>query len=69
MGTTFGESLKKLRQEKNLTLVELSSKSGVTHIQINNLEKGRCKPSANTLYKLSRALDVSYDYLFNESLK
>lgn len=69
MRNNFGEKIYQLRKQKNMTLMSLASKAGVSHVQISNLEKGKCKPSSMTILKLSNALEVDYDYLFNESLK
>ena len=64
----FGELIKKAREDKKLTIQQLSTISGITTIEINNLEKGIRKPNAMTIYKLSKALDYDYNKLFNAAL-
>ena len=64
----FGELIKKARENKKLTIQQLSTISGITTIEIKNLEKGIRKPNAMTIYKLSKALDYDYNKLFNASL-
>lgn len=54
--------LKKLRLENKLTQVTLGKISGVSHVQIGRYEKGLSKPTAKTLVKLAKALDVDTSY-------
>ena len=62
---TIGEVVKTRRKELNLMLKELAAKSGITAVQLTNIEKGRCIPLPNTTYKLAIALDLDYSYLLN----
>lgn len=66
---SFGELIRKVRKEKGLTVQELSTISGITFIEINNLEKNIRKPNPRTVYKLSKALNYDYNKLFNLSLR
>ena len=59
----FGELLKTLRKNKKMTQEELATASGITKVSICNLEKGKNKPQAKTIAKLSKALGCDYDYL------
>lgn len=52
-----------LRQKHGLTQVELSAKSGVSQADISRIERGTANPTANTLGKLSRALDAEMHIL------
>ena len=69
MQNNFGKVLKNYRKTQKLTLVNLALKSNISFVQISNIERGLCKPSPRTIVKLAKALNVSYDDLFNESLK
>lgn len=53
-----GTRLAHLREERKLSLAELSSRSGVSQAEIEAIESGRLSPSIAPLVKLSRALGV-----------
>ena len=58
-----GDKLKEIRKRKNLTRYELQKLSGVTTVQIRNIEKSICEPRTTTLAKLAVALEVDYEEL------
>lgn len=55
----FGEQLRKLRQEKDLTQEELADKAGMHFTYIGQIERGQRNPSLVNLHKLAKALKVS----------
>ena len=59
-----GSKLKDIRKSKNLTRYELQKLSGVSTVQIRNIEKGISEPRTTTLAKLANALEVDYDELY-----
>lgn len=60
----FGEYIKKIREQKSMTLEELSEKSGVSVSQISRIESGkRGVPKPTTIKKLATGLGVSYTEL------
>ena len=59
----FGERLRALRKQKNLTQKQLAAMIGVKNSIISFYEVGDRFPSPEILIKLSRALGVSTDYL------
>lgn len=64
----LGEFIKELRKEKGYTLREVAEKTGISNTYISNLENGvKDSPSMETLFKLSRALDVNYTQLLEKS--
>jgi len=63
----FCERLKKLREEKELSLSELGAKIGVSKHAIFDLEHGRRGTTMDKIYLLSEALDASSDYLLGLS--
>jgi len=63
MSDVFAERLKHMRSLRNLTQSELSEKSGLPISSIAQFETNARKPSFDTLRKLSKALEVSTDYL------
>lgn len=65
---TFGEKLKKLRKEKNLTQEELGKELYVSRAAISSWEVGRTYPDVATLIKISDLFSVSLDILLREDL-
>lgn len=57
------DTLKELRNDKNLTQKELSEKLGLSKNAVCEYEKGRAEPSIETLIELSKIFGVSVDYL------
>ena len=65
----FGNILKKLRQDNNLTQEELAKKINSSRSNIANYENGKNKPSVEILEKLANILNCSMDYLMGNSDK
>jgi SOS regulatory protein LexA len=64
----FGEYLRKVRKESNLTIRKLEELSGVSNAYLSQLENGkRGVPSIEILHKLSQHLDVSYNDLLRKA--
>ncbi len=57
---TFGQRLKELRRERNLTQRELAERTGVDSTYLSKMENDRLEhtPSIKTLQDLARALSV-----------
>jgi len=62
----LGERIKQLRKEKNWQQAELAEKIEADARQISRYEKGKIKPSAETLLKIAQVFDVSIDYLLKD---
>lgn len=61
---TFGEYVKRLRSEKQLSQRDLAEKSGVSNAEISRLESGeRKKPSPNVIKAIAPPLGISYEDL------
>lgn len=56
---SFGIHVKKLRIQKNLTQVEVSSNMNKDQQSLQRLESGNVSPSLFYLFQLSNALNVS----------
>ena len=66
----LGENIRYLRQGKNLSLADLTAKSGVSKTYISDLENGLGgRPNVQYLYKIAIALETTIDTLINLSLK
>lgn len=55
---TFGQRLREIREEKDLSLRELASKCGISPPFLSDIELGRRFPSEDTLKALAAALRV-----------
>lgn len=66
----FGEKIKNLRLERNLTQKQLANMAGVAISAISSYESGNRYPSYDVLINLARIFHVSTDYLLGlENLK
>lgn len=63
----ISNKLRSLRKECNLTLKELSAKSGISVSFISDIENGRRNPSIDTLTVLAKALNVSVNIFFDDN--
>lgn len=62
----FGARIKSTRKSLGLTQADLAKKIGVTKQAITTYETGIREPSFRNLIKLSRALNVTTDWLLGE---
>lgn len=60
---TFGEKLKKLMDEKDVTQKEVSSSLNIAISTLNGYANDNREPDFSTLASLARYFDVSTDYL------
>lgn len=64
---SFGENLRRLRREKNLTQAELAEITGIKHTHISTMEKhDNADPKLSTVYKLIKALECSPNSLLQD---
>ncbi|MBQ7908232.1 MAG: helix-turn-helix transcriptional regulator [Elusimicrobiaceae bacterium] len=59
----FGERLKELRQQHNLSQLELAQKTGISQSAIAKWELHKNEPTASALITLSLFFEESTDYL------
>lgn len=55
----FGLRIKELRNTLMISQIELSIKSGIERAQISKIEQGKINVTLETIYKLSKALNVT----------
>lgn len=60
---TFGEKLRKLRHDKELTICEVANLVGINPRAYNYYEQGKREPSLETFKCICLVFDVSADYL------
>lgn len=59
----FGDKLRELREQNNLTQVELSKKLQIEQSTLANYESGRRVPKLELVIAVSKLFNVSTDYL------
>ena len=64
---TIGERITKARLRLNMNQKELCEKTGITESTLSRFERGLREPRASAITQLSKALDVSFDYLMGVS--
>lgn len=63
----FGENLKQIRKQRNITQEELAELLNVSRQAISKWESGNGYPETEKLITLSRELNISLDYLLNDT--
>ena len=63
-----GVNLRLLRQERGLTLQELSERSGVSKAMLNQIEGGKSSPTIALGWKIANGLGVPFGALLGEAL-
>lgn len=58
-------NLKRLRQERNLSLGQLAKESGISKAMLSDIEKGTSNPTINTIWKIANGLKVPYTKLID----
>jgi len=65
----IGTKIKERRQKKRLTLEDLAAKTGLEKSVLTKIEKEETVPPLGTLLKLSKALDISMAYFFEDEVE
>jgi len=60
LAPVVGTNLRKLRMRRGLSLEKLSQRSGVSRAMLGQIELGQSAPTINVLWKIARALDVTF---------
>ena len=63
LAPVVGDNLKRLRAKRGLSLEKLAQKSGVSRAMLGQIELGQSAPTINVLWKIARALDVTFSAL------
>jgi transcriptional regulator with XRE-family HTH domain len=61
-----GRNVRRIRQERRLSLGGLAQAAGLAKQTLANLEKGAGNPTIDTLFAVARALDVGVTWLLTE---
>jgi transcriptional regulator with XRE-family HTH domain len=54
----FGDNVKKVREDQDMTQEELANKAGLHRTQISLIERGERAPRLDTIERLAKALGV-----------
>ena len=60
LAPVVGTNLRRLRMRRGLSLEKLAQKSGVSRAMLGQIELGQSAPTINVLWKIARALDVTF---------
>ncbi|HYZ54937.1 MAG TPA: XRE family transcriptional regulator [Streptosporangiaceae bacterium] len=58
-----GRAIRDLRHRRELTLVQLAERTGLSHSFLSQLERGLAQPSMRSLHRIAQALRTSQDRL------
>lgn len=61
-----GQEIQRLRNERKLTLEELSRAAGVSKSMLSEIERNRANPTIAVVWRLTNALGISLDHLFSQ---
>lgn len=67
MSDSFQTRLRDQRELRGYTQKELAKRSGISGVCISKLETGDRKPNVDYLWRLSKALEVTADYLLGSA--
>src|SRR6266700_1281031 len=62
---SVGKNLRRLRSDRSLSLEELAQLSGVSRAMLGQIELGQSAPTINVLWKIARALEVTFSALIS----
>lgn len=67
LSTRLGNIIRGHRISKNISQETLAERSNLTATYIGQLERGNMNPTVCTLYRITSALDISINELFDEA--
>lgn len=59
LAQTFGQNVRRIRQEKGVTLEVLADEVGLAYTYVGQIERGRRNPTLDVVERLALGLDVS----------
>jgi len=65
LAPVVGGNLKRLRMRRGLSLERLAAQSGVSRAMLGQIELGQSAPTINVLWKIARALGVTFSALIS----
>ncbi len=65
LAPVVGVNLRRLRTKRGLSLERLAQQSGVSRAMLGQIELGQSAPTINVLWKIARALEVTFSALIS----
>lgn len=65
----WGEKIRRLRRDQDLTVTAMASTTGITRQYLNAIERGRYAPSEVVRVRIAEALGVELGEIFSYDLK
>ncbi len=65
IGKLLGTRIRRIRQEKGLTLKQIESRVGVSATHVSEIERGKTSPTIKALERIAQALQVPPAYLID----
>lgn len=65
IGKSLGKRLRRIRQERGLTLKQIEAKVGVSATHVSEIERGNTSPTIGALERIASALGVAPSYLLD----
>src|SRR5258707_15609453 len=65
LAPVVGSNLRRLRTRRGLSLERLAQISGVSRAMLGQIELGQSAPTINVLWKIARALEVTFSALIS----
>jgi transcriptional regulator with XRE-family HTH domain len=63
---TIGDKIKFIRKHSELTQIAFAETIGISQGRLSEIEKGKTKPSAETLQQLRKKFNVDLNWIFDE---
>lgn len=62
----FGENLKKLRKERDLSQEDFADKCGLHRTYIGGLERGERNPTLSTMVRIAKTFEINISQLLKD---
>jgi two-component system OmpR family response regulator len=63
----IGDTIRSMRKEKELTLKQMSRRTGLSISLLSQIERAESSPSISSLYKIAIALEAKIQHLFGDN--
>ena len=63
--STFGEKLKNLREDNDMTQSDLGKRLNMTQRKLSYIETGKCEPSLDDIISVCKYFGISADYFLS----
>lgn len=66
---TFGENLKRIRKDMNITQLDMAKMLGISQNYLSDIENNNRNINTKRLIEFSNKLDISVSVLINDNIK